>query len=124
MGKHEFDRKVRNITGGIVFFVIAILGLLALTSCSSGSPIPWDRVEVYEVDSDLAGGYSIERINLGERWPESKSWIPLQTRLSQQIVCFGFFDDPRLSASFFANPDFQWVEVQYQGRNCLELKRK
>ena len=125
MSTKTYDRKVRRFLGGVIMFLIIILGILSLTSCSTGEPIPWDRISVKEVDSDLAGRYQIGRENLGETWEESNSWTPSQTRLSRQIVCFGWFHhNPRLSASFFSNPDFEWVEVRFDGRNCLELKRK
>ncbi len=104
----------------LLFFLLIILA-----SCSSeeADPIPWDRLVIEEKDLGYAGYYFITRQNLGQQWEEDGEWTSFEVVFKNTIVCFGSFPKP-LKAYFTAHPDYQWVEVYYQGRNCLELVKK
>lgn len=125
------DSKIGEEMNKKSFLVIllAIVSLL-LSACGESSPpnpIPFARLEfVVEENPDYIGSYSVKRedpIN-GSTWVEWGEWTPIQALVGREIVCFGYFDEHDGYGTFRARSDYHWVEVEFDGRMCLELAKK
>jgi hypothetical protein len=118
--------------GGVMFkkFLLLILVLSAvLTACSivEEDSIPWDRIEILpETNPEYLGSYRFERCwgNPLDRVcePEYGEWTSdLELLVDQnREICFGGFEEGKV----YAQPDYEWVEIRYQGRNCIQLQKK
>lgn len=107
------------------FFLILLVVLPALlASCSprTPNPIPYDDL-TFEVENNPSyiGSYIVERNNSGQSWYETGEWTPLQGVFQSRVVCFGYWGG---DGTFRSRSDYNWIEIEKDGRLCLELQKK
>ncbi|MFA7628435.1 MAG: hypothetical protein WCY37_03455 [Candidatus Dojkabacteria bacterium] len=108
------------------FLLLFVLFPVLFTACSS-SPVPWDRIEILpETNPEYLGSYRFERCwgnpfdsVCEEEYGEWTSDLELLVDQNRKI-CFGGFEEGRV----YAQPDYEWVETRFQGRNCIQLQKK
>ena len=107
------------------FLVISVILVgLILVGCSNKepSPVPVSTLNfVLEENPDYIGSYSIQRKNLSSQWTEWGEWTPLESVIGREIVCFGYYGG---SGTFRSRSDYEWIEIKYDKRMCLELKKR
>lgn len=107
-----------------IFFALIIV-VLFLTACGSDpAPIPWEQISfVVEENPDYVGSYSLTRSSAGQDWVEWGEWTSIEKVVSDTTVCFGYFGDQNY-ATFRSRSDYEWVEVNKDGRLCLRLQKR
>lgn len=121
-------KKLMITTVVLLFFVI-------LVGCTSTPPtpeprsaeIPWDHL-FFDIEGNPSkvGSYVIIKpsgVMIGYQGAE---WTALEKLFKRTVYCFDdfYYTDEDSIGLFFAKENYKWVEVEYKGSACLELKKK
>jgi len=109
------------------FLLLFLLFPVLFTACSSGDPVPWNKIEVLEeTNPEYLGSYSFERCwgnpydrVCEEEYGEWSSDLELLLDPNRKI-CFGGFEE----GNVYSQPDYEWVETKHKGRDCIQLQKK
>ncbi len=109
-----------------ILITVILLFTVTLVACNTPpAPVPWDRlIFATEENPNYIGSYTIRRENLNSAWTEWGEWTSFEHLFDRGIVCFDYFNYQEGNGTFYARSDYQWVEREYQGDICLELKKK